>query len=124
MYLTGRILCHVDTVILLEGGRIVQSGPFQELSPRNVELGMSDDPTETKDEEGHSSTGLTETSRSPESQHNQTNDLARVLTNRVDRRDGNWSVYVYYVRSAGVFSIVAWAVCLLLGAACNGVSSR
>ncbi|KAJ5685180.1 hypothetical protein N7536_007799 [Penicillium majusculum] len=110
---TRSLLPYADEVILLENGRKVIQGTYQELIDQlpeytqsslndkdNAEVTEPNEITELNPLLSHESTERTE-SQSTE------------LKKNMARRDGSWSIYSYYARKAGLLQ-VAFFVALLL----------
>ncbi|KAF4764292.1 hypothetical protein HAV15_000662 [Penicillium sp. str.  len=110
---TRSLLPYADEVILLENGRKVIQGTYQELIDQlpeytqsslndkdNAEVTEPNEITELNPLLSHESTERTES---------QSTELKKNLA----RRDGSWSIYSYYARKAGLLQ-VAFFVALLL----------
>ncbi|KAI0128261.1 P-loop containing nucleoside triphosphate hydrolase protein [Xylariales sp. AK1849] len=118
-----RIIQYVDTTIVLEGGKIACSGAFQELPHWNAGIVERYITGEITADVVHTSLSNSHPPSHLEMQHHIKNHPEEAISELDGRRNGNWSVYTYYCRSAGLLSMIAWAVSLLLGAVCNGVST-
>ncbi|KAH6652821.1 putative ATP-binding cassette transporter [Truncatella angustata] len=114
-----RFLRYMDTILILEGGNVLRSGSYQELF--RAGLVEQDSSSETLMEVARTSSSDSSRFTQQETRHQAIHDQTEAPSDFDARPNGNWSVYAYYGRSAGARSILAWAISLFVGAACNGV---
>lgn len=122
--MTDKILPYMDTIVVLDGGKIVRSGAFGELRQSGPGLIEDIKSNDTSTEEVCRSSNDMDTSTQPNLRSQTIKSQTDASLEFSERQDGSWSVYTYYCRSVGTFSMIAWAISLFLGAVCNGVSSR
>ncbi|KAM4064462.1 ABC transporter transmembrane domain-containing protein [Hirsutella rhossiliensis] len=113
------ILSQMDSIIVLNEGRVVDSGSFEEVRSRNASLiqrieistDLSSIETDSDMETPARSEEEQERSVPPAlSPENGSADL------NLNRRSGSWSVYGYYCRSAGNVPLIFWASFTIIGA--------
>lgn len=106
------MLSFANEIIVLGDGKIVDRGSYQAILSRKPEIAttsltaLEDDITSSADEFDILRQG------SVKSKISDGNVADEVVSNDIDnlRRDGTWSVYVYYFRSAGYMSIMLFAL--------------
>ncbi|KAM0816494.1 putative ATP-binding cassette transporter [Seiridium cardinale] len=118
-----KILRYMDIVLVLEGGKLIHSGPFHELQHWSAGLSERNSSSETITEVAGTHSSDNDTSTHSQAPHQATDSPDEDSMELDERQTGNWSVYVYYCRSAGALSMILWGVSLLLGAVCSGVST-
>lgn len=123
-----RLLPHMDMIVALNDGRLLDSGSYKEIRERRPEiLKMEDDDfyrsyRDPGEEPSPLDLEIAPNIAKPAAQikSNQVSDSSS-LTLR--RQKGNWGVYVYYAKKAGRLSIFLWALSTLVGAVSNAYSS-
>ncbi|KAK9777262.1 putative ATP-binding cassette transporter [Seiridium cardinale] len=118
-----KILRYMDIVLVLEGGKLIHSGPFHELQHWSAGFSERNSSSETITEVAGTHSSDNDTSTHSQAPHQATDSPGEDSMELDERQTGNWSVYVYYCRSAGALSMILWGVSLLLGAVCSGVST-
>ncbi|KAJ5404463.1 hypothetical protein N7509_004334 [Penicillium cosmopolitanum] len=106
----NRILPLTDEILMLDNGRLSRAGAYEQL--RSM---IPEDSRGQRTEES-------ETQRSPTDKPIEMNSVSRMLQavpeNDADanmvRRDGSWSVYVFYFQSAGWIVVITVGLCVAL----------
>ncbi|KAK3329761.1 P-loop containing nucleoside triphosphate hydrolase protein [Apodospora peruviana] len=118
-----RILPHMDMIAILDGGRLADYGSFEEIQSRSAALvELAESSFKVDDISPDVQNELEDKSKSTELDHSWT--LEEEPSHQVDqaRQSGSWSVYAYYSRSAGAFSMFLWASGTLLGAVATNIT--
>ncbi|POR36613.1 Uncharacterized protein TPAR_03195 [Tolypocladium paradoxum] len=114
-----RVLPFMDSIVVLDNGRLADFGPYKEVRLRSAALIEQADAEVTPTSDSADETAHVDKPCSPESPQLPTEHAASASSPGQDikrRRDGSWSVYSYYARSAGTMSVVLWIVFTLIGA--------
>ncbi|EGZ74846.1 P-loop containing nucleoside triphosphate hydrolase protein [Neurospora tetrasperma FGSC 2509] len=115
-----RLLPYMDEIIVLEGGKFADIGSYSEIQSRGdlKLMAMTDDDVIESGEEQQSATDeVSRDSKSPATTQKPSDTTTRQATKpNFERRQGSWSVYAYYARSAGALSLSLWAFFTILGA--------
>lgn len=119
----------MDEIIVLKNGKVVDSGSYNEIRSRGVELAESEELTVEPDQEclQYSADGQGGINKPSASQiAAPTENCETVDSAGVDlrRRQGSWSVYAYYCRSAGALCVISWAAFTLIGAVASNFMSK
>lgn len=106
-----RLLPHVDKIVVLDNGTLRKIGSYEEVQPDLPQDHHNDDSDDSSSQE------ITEVSKQMPWSH-----LDRVLSQVEEesveinnaRRDGKWSVYSYYFKSAGwtIMIMLVTAICI------------
>ncbi|KAK1752303.1 canalicular multispecific organic anion transporter 1 [Echria macrotheca] len=126
-----RVLPQVDTVVLLNEGRLLDHGSYQEICERRPELiKLQQEEADQYESRGDSSvkaknlpkmeTVQSTVKNSPEGEQDEEPERA---VGDASRQKGNWSVYAYYAKKAGKVSIFLWVLSTVIGAVANAYSS-
>ncbi|KAK3403550.1 P-loop containing nucleoside triphosphate hydrolase protein [Sordaria brevicollis] len=112
-----RLLPYMDEIVVLEGGKVVDIGSYSDIQTRGdlKLMAMTDDETIESNNE-HFSTDKATKSK-VQAITVKTSDAAQQPTKapNLERRQGSWSVYAYYARSAGALGLFLWAFFTVLG---------
>ena len=113
----------MDTIVTLDSGRLVAHGSYgatkQEAShvlKRLLQPGQSDDVSQNNVEIRLVSEPIIE--------RRQNATTSTSILRDDHRQRGNWSVYIYYGKSAGLLPMLFWALSTLVGAVANSYSSK
>jgi ATP-binding cassette subfamily C (CFTR/MRP) protein 1 len=119
-----RLLPYMDTIVVLNSGTIVDVGTYSGLQQSGSLVGHTERVLDTDDEESSGKNGGIERSTPEE-------ELSAPVANPLPteqgpfaRRNGSWSVYGYYYRSAGVITVFLWALSTLVGAVSMNVMRK
>ncbi|CAI7606472.1 unnamed protein product [Penicillium pancosmium] len=106
----NRLLPLADEILMLDSGRLSRTGTYEQLRSMIPEdsRGPSTEESETQKSSADKPTEMTSVSRM----------LQAVPENDADanmaRRDGSWSVYVFYFQSAGWIVVITVGLCVAL----------
>ena len=106
-----RILPYMDSVVVLDNGRIADVDSYEHVKLRSATLintATVDQDSEHIEEDEPKSDEAT-------SPVNEDQEIA-LEKDSLRRRTGSWSVYSYYCRSAGVWSLILWVIFTFIGA--------
>lgn len=107
------MLRYASIIIVLDEGRIVDNGSYEELRHRMPEIMLSSQMTQdiapVFSEDEDSSQPLLKGEKAINTAKATTSEALDML-----RQQGSWSVYGYYFRSAGYGSLALWAVAVLI----------
>lgn len=114
----------MDTLVLLESGKLVDCGSYEEIRVRRpgvIDQEATRFDTESRAEEIEADSPL----------EHETSQAARLVDGdevdpeevNLQRRYGSWAVYAYYSRSAGFWTILLWAFFTLIGAVAASLTS-
>lgn len=110
----------MDEIIVLDGGKIADVGSHSEIQSRGdlKLMAMTDgDAIESGQEQQSATDEVPRDSKSPAKTQNPSDTTNQQPTKpKFERRQGSWSVYAYYARSAGALSLSLWAFFTILGA--------
>lgn len=117
----------MDTIVVLDSGRLADSGSYQEIQIRSASLIEQAEASLEVDDMSPEANNAIEEQLEPHSK------IASAVSNPEDltsqeadqgRQAGSWSVYAYYSRSAGTFSIFLWSLGTVLGAVFNNIARK
>ncbi|KAI1406922.1 P-loop containing nucleoside triphosphate hydrolase protein [Hypoxylon sp. FL1857] len=116
-----RMMVHMDKIIALDDGELVDLGSYEEMKTRRPELLKRE---EKESYESHHSSGDEPTTLSLEAPQSTAKKAVAVRTavssdsSQADarRQQGAWSVYLYYGKKVGKLSLFLWASFTLIGA--------
>lgn len=115
-YLTAQLLPHVDRIVMLKEGRVVQVGFYAVLKDQCPEIVTSVTELRNNEIQEQRSTGLT-------ALNSKIASLSEVNPEKhkedTSRRDGSWLVYLYYFRSAGYLPVTLVVACFAAETFCN-----
>nr|CAC28822.2 related to multidrug resistance-associated protein [Neurospora crassa] len=116
-----RLLPYMDEIIVLEGGKIGDIGSYSEIQSRGdlklMAMTDDDDVIESGEEQQSATDEVSRDSKSPAMTQKPSDTTNRQpIKPNFERRQGSWSVYAYYARSAGALSLSLWAFFTVLGA--------
>ncbi|KAL4804941.1 P-loop containing nucleoside triphosphate hydrolase protein [Aspergillus unguis] len=110
---SGFLLRYADSIVVLEGGRVADSGELEELRARNEFVqGLQTSPSSSISDGSNDSIVSTLPANNPPQTHGtdesaiETDNNDNDSTNDFARRDGDFSVYKYYISAAGQKTIV------------------
>ncbi|KAJ3497293.1 hypothetical protein NLG97_g2019 [Lecanicillium saksenae] len=113
-----RILPYMDSVVVMENGRVTDADSFEQVKLRSPELlkatTTDEAPEHTEEDEPNATARAASIDEDPETALEQ--DSLR-------RRTGSWSVYSYYGRSAGATSLTLWIIFTFIGAVAGSYTS-
>ncbi|GAT28046.1 ATP-binding cassette transporter [Aspergillus luchuensis] len=101
---TDRLLQYADEIVVLEGGRIVKNGSFENVMQLQNPASADRSPVSTVDIPEHEETTTQEDEVNDTAAKPSVPDASSPL-----RREGTWMVYKYYYQSAG---FIPFATCL------------
>jgi len=114
----------MDSIVVLDGGKVADIGSYEEVLLRSASLV----------EQAEASLGVGDRSSDTESvldgeSNSKTSDLApeadiMVQQPNFTRRSGSWSVYKYYIQSAGLTTVFFWIFFTFVGAAFASVMRK
>ncbi|KAK1778360.1 P-loop containing nucleoside triphosphate hydrolase protein [Copromyces sp. CBS 386.78] len=101
-----RLLPYMNEIIVLESGKIADIGSYNKIQSRgDLKLMVMTDDDTIDTTKGQQNPAIT----TPQQQQ-------PAKPPNLERRQGSWSVYSYYARSAGALSLSLWAFFTILGA--------
>ena len=116
----------MDTVFVIDNGRLVDHGPYEEIQRRMGSIlekeSTIESETESADEENNiKKSPDTETSilALPARQETKLPEVADLK-----RRQGSWPIYRYYFQSAGSLTMFLWAFFTVVGNAMAAFTSK
>ncbi|KAL1981835.1 hypothetical protein VTN96DRAFT_2080 [Rasamsonia emersonii] len=117
---TLRMLPYADEIIVLDNGRIADTGSYEEIFTRMPEIAAK---SLTAEDDAPSS--VEESAVDKKVDNPQTNVAEEAVSKDVDhlRRDGTWAVYAYYCRSAGYITVILFALSAAVCAFCSNFST-
>ncbi|KAF5859185.1 hypothetical protein ETB97_003197 [Aspergillus alliaceus] len=109
---TYHLLAHADAIIVLDNGRVVEQGTYQDILNRLPELAMKlEIPSDA------AITLTTDDTKIPEAVE-RSDSISTTSTDIEDldrsRQRGTWSVYLYYFHHAGFFSLFIFTIFTIL----------
>lgn len=114
----------MDEIIVMDNGVVINSGPYSEIRLTMPELARSEDFTdESNNIDVAGQDGIQNESTASALSFTQQTSAANPQELDLQRRQGSWSVYAYYCRSAGTMLTVFWAVFTLAGAVSSNYMS-
>ena len=119
-------MSHMDMIVVLQHGRIIDCRPYEEIKPR---LAGAIKQKATLEPMTASSDGYADLDdrSSPETPQNPRPANQKTVSTEEDglrRRYGSWSVYRYYLRSAGSSPVFLWMSFTLTGAVASSMISK
>jgi ATP-binding cassette subfamily C (CFTR/MRP) protein 1 len=109
----------VDDIVILGAGQVKYHGPYSEL-PSGIDLGIEPNsiPAGLFQSTGSDFETPLDTTRDTENSEANMVEVPEMDTVEADfsRRDGSWSVYSYYIRSAGVISCILFVALIAIAA--------
>ncbi|POR31354.1 Uncharacterized protein TPAR_08439 [Tolypocladium paradoxum] len=114
---TEKLLSQMDSIAILDGGRLADYGSYDEVLSRSAALIEQAEVAE--DLSPRSSNDIANTNEQPITESAPHAEDAGGMPLDVPtsaRRSGSWSVYTYYARSAGAASVFFWALFTVIGA--------
>ncbi|KAK0634859.1 putative ATP-binding cassette transporter [Bombardia bombarda] len=112
-----RVLPHVDEIIVLENGRVVEQGSYEELQQRAANLVENTEASlNFKDESADTPSDIYEQQLPHRPSHAPGPAGAASQEPALQRRNGSWAVYAYYARCAGPTAVLLWGTYTLIGA--------
>ncbi|ETS77362.1 hypothetical protein PFICI_11236 [Pestalotiopsis fici W106-1] len=124
---TRSVLPHMDTVLALESGHMVQ---VRDLVGVNIQSAgvVEQVPSATESpalesilQNNNDNLDIPQDSEPPNNGSDSEESESVPLDS--ERQRGNWAVYSYYCRSAGLLSVVIWITCSMLAAVFTGVTT-
>lgn len=113
----------MDTIVVLDSGKVADFGPFEDVRLRSASLIEQSAATLTVSDSG--SDGIDEADDKTTSKASK---VAGVEDDEMDaqkanlaRQDGSWSVYKYYSKSGGASVMIWWALFTLLSAVTTNI---
>lgn len=115
----------MDTIVVLDNGRIADQGTFEEVQQRSAGLIAQAEASLEVDEESSKIQSATEEGPLHQAQRSLSEtDDSNVQEGGEGRQSGNWSVYAYYCKSAGALSMFLWVLGTMLGAVFGSITCR
>lgn len=116
-----RVLPYMDSIIVMDSGRVVDTGSYEEIFDRSArlveqaeaEVQAAEKPQEEKGGDGDDSTPRLAERGAETAPLTQQEDTTR--------RSGSWSVYKYYIKSAGITTVLFWILFTFVGAVFTSV---
>lgn len=115
----GQILSQMDSVVVLDKGRVFDSGSLEGVRSRNASLfrriEVSTEPSSTESINGIEAAAQNE----DENERRVSPKLfpeAIPADKTLNRRSGSWFVYGYYCKSAGNLPLIFWGFFTIIGA--------
>ncbi|TWU72314.1 hypothetical protein ED733_000129 [Metarhizium rileyi] len=109
------VLPYMDNVVQLDDGRIAACGPYDKLQLDSADI--FETITENVEMGSESEKALSKTRSDCEiSKQQNERSNSTIGEDEKERRSGSWSVYAYYAKSAGAWSLLSWGICTLLAA--------
>ncbi|KAK0656433.1 ABC transporter [Cercophora newfieldiana] len=111
-----RILPYMDFIVVLDSGRVTDTGSYEEILQRSAHLvEQAEASIEVGDASSEAEGDVDGQSNSkPAEGASETEPLIQEAS--LTRRSGSWSVYKYYFRSAGLLTAVLWIFWTFVGA--------
>ncbi|CCC10044.1 hypothetical protein SMACR_02623 [Sordaria macrospora] len=118
-----RLLPYMDEIVVLKSGKIADTGPYSEIQSRGdlkLMVMTDDDAIVSGEQQGQSAEDeaaprdIKTSSTTPKPLD--TTQQQPPKPPNLERRQGSWSVYAYYARSAGALSLSLWGFFTVLGA--------
>lgn len=118
--LSERILPYMDEIVVLESGKVADIGSYSQIQSRGdlklMVMTDDDDTIESGEQENHSQEAPQDSKIAATTPKSPGNQQQPPKPPNLERRQGSWSVYAYYARSAGALSLSLWAFFTVLGA--------
>ncbi|KAM7205481.1 P-loop containing nucleoside triphosphate hydrolase protein [Naviculisporaceae sp. PSN 640] len=112
-----QILPYMDSIVVLENGRLADQGSFEEIRMRSGSLIEHAEASVQAGDEPSEIENPTEDSVLSKAQSNISETENLILQEGGSgRQSGNWSVYTYYCKSAGAPSMFMWALGTIMSA--------
>lgn len=111
LMISGRILPFMDSVVVLEGGRLTNCGPCREIQGEESYVFGPEEAVlkpETQSVDERRDTGEDSDSETLRGSSSPGTITAQQFS--LQRQTGNWSVYKYYSRTAGRWVLIIWAL--------------
>jgi ATP-binding cassette subfamily C (CFTR/MRP) protein 1 len=118
------VLPYMDEIIVMDNGVVVNLGSYSDIRLTMAELAGSEDVTDessNRELAGQDRIQNQSTASAPTFTHQTSAANPQELD--LQRRQGSWSVYAYYCRSAGTIHTVFWVVFTLAGAVSSNYMS-
>ncbi|KAJ4414158.1 hypothetical protein N0V85_003255 [Neurospora sp. IMI 360204] len=114
-----RLLPYMDQIIVLEGGKIADIGSYSEIQSRGdlkLMVMADEDAIESEEQQSPTDEAPRDKTYATTPKPSDTTQQQQPTKPNLERRQGSWSVYAYYARSAGALSLSLWAFFTVLGA--------
>lgn len=113
----------MDIIVQLDDGRIAACGPYDKLQLDSADVFESI--AENVETGSESEEALSKTRSDCEiSEQQNERSVSTIEEDQKARQSGSWSVYAYYAKSAGVWSLLSWGICTLIGAVSATYTSK
>lgn len=113
----------MDIVVRLDDGCIAACGPYDKLQLDSADMFETITENVETGSESEEALSKTRSDREISEQQNQ-RPVSTMEEDEKARHSGSWSVYAYYAKSAGVWSLLSWGICTLLGAVSATYTSK
>ena len=117
----------MDTVVVLQGGRLADHGPYENIRTRvAVIIGQEEAEIKPGTEflDGENNIEKQPGPSNPTSPVSGTDERMSLEVADPQRRQSNWTVYHYYFRSVGTLIMTLWVSFTVLGAVTASLTSK